>query len=197
LFITGGGNPAGREVDKIDTRREFAVSRQPPMLTPRRAHASVYHAQVLYVLGGYSESRLKECERYVCAESRWEVVSPMPEGVFCLSGVVVEGSLYALGGFSLGNLNFIQKLSLERLTWERIEIGLPNLGPAIPCFKLKDAEVYLAFNETLYCLQPLRKLKSLPEGIHSWYGPSYYSRGTLYCSNHRGAAKRLKISSLD
>jgi hypothetical protein len=54
LLITGGGIPTVREVVRIDTRREFAVSRCPPMLTSRAQHAAVYYAQYLYVLGGFT-----------------------------------------------------------------------------------------------------------------------------------------------
>jgi hypothetical protein len=53
LLITGGGNPAVREVVRIDTRREFAVAHYPPMLTPRARHTAVYHTQHLYILGGW------------------------------------------------------------------------------------------------------------------------------------------------
>jgi hypothetical protein len=100
LLITGGGYPdVDREVVRIDTRREFAVSHCPPMLTPRRVHAAVYHTPHLYILGGWNDRRyLSECERYVCAEKRWEVLPPLPRACTYTSGVVVESSLYALGG---------------------------------------------------------------------------------------------------
>jgi hypothetical protein len=52
LLITGGGSPAVRDVVKIDTLREYAVSSQPPMHTAREYHAAVYHSQYVYVLGG-------------------------------------------------------------------------------------------------------------------------------------------------
>jgi hypothetical protein len=55
LIITGGrnrGHSADKEVVRIDTRREFAVSHCPPMLTHREFHASVYHTPHLYILGG-------------------------------------------------------------------------------------------------------------------------------------------------
>jgi hypothetical protein len=67
LFITGGfeDNKSVREVVKIDTLREWAVSSQPPMHTARCSHAAVYHSQHLYVLAGYSDGYLSECERYV------------------------------------------------------------------------------------------------------------------------------------
>jgi hypothetical protein len=76
LLITGGGQPVTSEVVKIDTRT-LTVSERPPMLTARRGHSAVYHAQYLYIFGGYTGSScLRECERFVWAESRWEALSP-------------------------------------------------------------------------------------------------------------------------
>jgi hypothetical protein len=99
LLITGGGLPAVKAVVRIRTCREFAVSRCPPMLTPRRIHAAVYHTPHLYILGGLSGSDiLRECERYECEENRWEELPPLPRACYNSTGVVVEGSLYALGG---------------------------------------------------------------------------------------------------
>jgi hypothetical protein len=72
LLITGGWifPAAVRDVVKIDTLREWAVSSVPPMHTARCSHAAVYHAQYLYVLAGYTgESLLTEWERYAWAES--------------------------------------------------------------------------------------------------------------------------------
>jgi hypothetical protein len=50
LLITGGGNPSAREVVRLDTRRELAVTHWAPMLTPRSIHAAVYHTPHLYFL---------------------------------------------------------------------------------------------------------------------------------------------------
>jgi hypothetical protein len=107
---------AVREVVRIDTRREFAVSHCAPMLTPRRRHAAVYHTPHLYILGGENGSYLSECGRYVCAENRWEALPPLHRACSHTSGVRVENSLYALGGFDGSELDLVQKLSLESLT---------------------------------------------------------------------------------
>jgi hypothetical protein len=98
LLITGGGFPPLREVVRIDTRREFAVSDCAPMLTPRTCHALVYHTPHLNILGGCRLLNLSECERYVCAENRWEALPHLPRACYGASEVVVENSLYALGG---------------------------------------------------------------------------------------------------
>jgi hypothetical protein len=151
LLITGGGYPvAAREVVRIDTRREFAVSPCPSMLTPRRQHAAVYHTPHLYILGGSNGICLSECERYVCAENRWEALPPLPRACHSTSGVVVDRNLYALGGYDGIFLDLVQKLSLESLTWEIMQFRLPFTGYGFPCFKVRDTEVYLVVNQTLF-----------------------------------------------
>jgi hypothetical protein len=197
LLITGGAPPA-RKVVRIDTRREFAVSQCPPTLTSRRNHAAVYHTQHLYLLGGYTNySCLSECERYVCAEQRWEALPPLPRACHSTSGVVVENSLYALGGYDGSTCDLVQKLSLESLTWELMQLRLPHTNCPIPCFKLRDSEVYLVINKTLCSFTGLQvvPLKTLTESILS-SGASYYCRGTLYCSYDKGEVRSHEIGRL-
>jgi hypothetical protein len=123
LVITGGFGgytSAFREVVKIDSFREFAFCSQPPMHTARGSHAALHHSQYLYVLGGMCNFKcLRECERYVCAESRWERLTALPVACKAMSAVVLDNSLYALGGNALrSDLDTVQKLSLDSLTWE-------------------------------------------------------------------------------
>jgi hypothetical protein len=176
LLITGGGSPRVREVVRIDTRREFAVAHCPPMLTPRRQHAAVYRTPHLYVLGGWNHSYLRECERYVCVENRWKALPPLPRACCGTSGVVVENSLYALGGYDGSScLDLVQKLSLESLTWELMQFRLPFEGANYPCFKVRDTEVYLVVDQTLcsFTAFEIRPLKTLTEDCSSWIGASY------------------------
>jgi hypothetical protein len=196
LLITGGGIPYVREVVRIDTHREFAVAHCAPMLTPRSTHAAVYHTPHLYILGGVNEGSLSECERYVCEENRWEALAPLPRACQGTSGVVVESCLYALGGYDdASELDWVQKLSLESLTWELMQFKLPLGGYCIPCFKLRDTEVYLVVNKTLcsFTAFEVRPLKTLTESIESCFGVSYYHRGTLYCSSFEGGVLSNKI----
>jgi lambda repressor-like predicted transcriptional regulator len=186
LLITGGGNPVVREVVKIDTLREWAVSSVPPMHTARCSHAVVYHSQHLYVLGGYSEDSLRECERYVCAESRWELLPVLPVAGAALSAVELENCLYALGGNNgLSFSDTVQKLSVDSLTWELIQLKLPQASGWTPCFKA-DTEVYLVSGGTLYSFTPseVKPIKTVPQSF--WCFSSYYSRGTLYYEDGRG-----------
>jgi hypothetical protein len=158
------------------------------MLTPRKAHAAVYHTPHLYILGGWNGRCLGERERYECAENRWEVLPLLPRACHSTSGVVVESSLYALGGQNGSHLDLVQKLSLESLTWELMQFRLPFTGKCIPCFKLRDTEVYLVVENTLcsFTAFEIRSLKTLTGAIESWFGVSYYHRGTLYYSTDQG-----------
>jgi hypothetical protein len=204
LLITGGLDEAFsavRKVVRIGARREYAVTHCPPMLTPRGAHAAVHHTPHLYILGGMTGIRhlsVCECERYVCAENRWQALPPLPKACSRTSAVVVESSLYALGGLDDSPLDLVQKLSLESLTWELMQCRLPFAGFGIPCFKLRDTKVYLVVNKTLYSFTgfQVHPLKTLTERFNSSVGVSYYSGGTLYCSSWRVGVLSLEIGSL-
>jgi hypothetical protein len=126
------------------------------MYTGRVSHAAVYHSQYLYVLGGWNERNLSECERYSCEENRWEVLPALPVAGREMSAVKLENSLYALGGTAgEGDLDTIQRLSLDRLTWELMQLKLPQTARWFPCIKT-DTQVILMINETLYSFTPLQ-----------------------------------------
>jgi hypothetical protein len=103
-----------------------------------------------------------------------------------MSAVELHNSLYALGGRQgySDYLDTVQQLSLDSLTWQLMQLKLPQADWYLPCFK-KDTEVYLVIKKTLYSFTPfeVKPIKTLPEaiGCHS----SYYSRGTLYYEGYR------------
>jgi hypothetical protein len=61
----------------------------------------------------------------------------------------------------------VQQLSLESLTWKLMQLKLPYGCIDIPCFKLRDTEVYLVINKTLCSFTGLQVLpiKNLNEDI--------------------------------
>jgi hypothetical protein len=76
-----------------------------------------------------------------------------------------------------------------------MQFRLPYADSDIPCFKLRDTEVYLVVNKILCSFTgfEVRPLKTLTEDIKSWRGASYYRRGTLYCSSDAGAVRSFEI----
>jgi hypothetical protein len=99
-----------------------------------------------------------------------------------MNAVVLDNSLYALGGWADSNLDTVQKLSLDSLTWELMPLKLPQPALKFPCFKT-DNQVFLLIEETLYSFTPLqiKPIKTVAHGV--WCERSYYSRGTLYYSD--------------
>jgi hypothetical protein len=193
LLITGGGD--SRDAVMIETLREFAVCFQPPMHTARCSHAAVYHSQYLYVLAGFGGRCLRECERYVCAESRWEVLPALPVAGAAMSAVELDRSLYALGGNAeAGYLDTVQRLSLDSLTWGLMQLKLPEACSSFPCFKT-DTQVYMVIEKTLYSFSPLqvKPVKTVPNVIRC--DVSCYSRGTLYFA-WTGEIKSLAVGEL-
>jgi hypothetical protein len=195
LVITGGEDHGSRTVVKIDTLRECAVSSLPPMHTPRYNHAAEFHSQCLYVLGGeYGQACLRECERYVFAESRWEVLPALPVAGGGMSAVVLDNCLFALGGSHHRLLDTVQMLSLDCLTWEIMQLKLPQAVGWFPCFRT-DTQVYLLIKGTLYSFTPLqfKVVKTLPESISCV--ASYFLNGTLYYAWY-GEVMTLSVGSL-
>jgi hypothetical protein len=181
LLITGGQNPSAvGEVVMIDTQKEFLVSSQPPMFTPRFCHAALHHSQYVYVLGGEADRCLNECERFVCLERQWEVLPALPVACTNLSAVELDNSLYALGGFSDDDLDIVQRLSLDSLTWELMQLKLPQECSFFPCFKT-DTQAYLVIENTLYSFTPLQitPIKTLSQSAPDCYSCNY-ARDTLY-----------------
>lgn len=166
LLLTGGGHPPSCEVVRIDPRSDFRVSLKPPMVRPRSRHSSRLHAGYLYVIGGYYIDRaLSACERFVCAENIWQVLPPLPGATSSAAVVVVEESLYVLGGSSDTTLDLIQRLCLESLTWDVIPVRLPCAGSCFPCFTVQS-QVYFILKDILFVFMPqtyqIRQVKQLP-----------------------------------
>jgi hypothetical protein len=201
LVITGGssGATATSEVEKIDTLREFALSSLPPMHTPRYCHAAVVHYQYLYVLAGWNAIPLRRCERYVWAESRWEDLPELPVAGSNMSAVVLDNSLYALGGSTAAfiQLDTVQKLSLDSLTWELMDLKLPFEACSFPCFKI-ETQVFLQINWALYSFTPLefKKIKTLDiDDIYSSLA-SCYGRGILYYTATMNGMHSIQLGEL-
>jgi hypothetical protein len=201
LLVTGGGLGGSSKAKLIDVK-SFTVFKQPDMLTAREHHCAVPHSKHLYVLGGMLiQTPLKECERYVCPESRWEALPALPTACSSMSGIEFEGSLYALGG-SVGwsaYLDLIQRLRLEDLTWEVMQVRLPYAGFCI-CFAIAP-QVYFVMKRTLYSFHPqsleVQQCKVLSTLQHAnSSGLCYYVDGTLHYSSGSGAAHSLKVGSL-
>jgi hypothetical protein len=112
-----------------------------------------------------------------------------------MGAVVLGNSLYALGGWNEANLDTVQKLSLDSLTWELMQLKLPHAASGIACFKT-DTEVYLVIKRTLYSFTPfeVKPIKPLPKDLRC--KTSYYSKGFLYYEPDHEGIKRMAVGEL-
>jgi hypothetical protein len=96
--------------------------------------------------------------------------------------VVLDNSLYVLGGCDTSHLDAVQMLRLDSLSWELMRLKLPRAAFHSPCFRT-ETQVYLLIEETLYSFSPIvvKPIKALPHGIRC--ETSYYGKGYLYYSN--------------
>jgi hypothetical protein len=95
----------------------------------------MYHSQYVNVFAGLNVRYLKEGERYSCTESPWEVLPSLSVTGAAMSAVEMENNVCALGGYNVRALDTVQKLSLDSLPWELMQLKLPQADCYFPCFK--------------------------------------------------------------
>lgn len=204
IVITGGGFTSTNEATNICSHKDFAVTLKPPMLTARSGHGAVHNRGYLYVIGGANGRYLNECERFDCTQNRWEALEPLPEAYCSMSVLVLEAtdSLYALGGFlDQGSHDQINRLCLVSLRWYELKLKLPSAHNSIACFKLEESQAYFLIEKSLYAFAPLTNsithVAAVKESVTSQCGPSYYAKGTLYCSGYFGTVRELNLGTLE
>mmetsp|Transcript_7575 Transcript_7575/g.14164 ORF Transcript_7575/g.14164 Transcript_7575/m.14164 type:complete len:414 (-) Transcript_7575:2577-3818(-) len=204
LFITGGGHPHGSaETHMIDVTRDYSVSYKAAMTSPRRYHASLYHAGHVYLIGGNNNHYLSLCERYTVEANKWETLLPLPYASNGLSVIYFEpcNSIYALGGHCSIRLDKIQRYSLRTQSWDVLETKLPYASFNIACFSVNEEpkQFFFVMNRELYSFNPnkntIQHHKTLIADIECANGLGVYRRGYLYCLSSIGPAKSLFIGS--
>eukprot|EP00359_Climacostomum_virens_P011239 CAMPEP_0204910508 /NCGR_PEP_ID=MMETSP1397-20131031/9019_1 /ASSEMBLY_ACC=CAM_ASM_000891 /TAXON_ID=49980 /ORGANISM="Climacostomum Climacostomum virens, Strain Stock W-24" /LENGTH=245 /DNA_ID=CAMNT_0052080699 /DNA_START=420 /DNA_END=1154 /DNA_ORIENTATION=- len=130
----------------------FEVTFKPDMLDARCFHGSVFNDNYLYAIGGSEHSLIRECERLLVSEDRWETLQPLPRACDHVSVVVVKETecLYVLGGCN----ELIQRLSLRRLEWSVISLK-PQIAPLCSACFSYDSKVWFEEKGKLYCMNAL------------------------------------------
>jgi len=204
LFIAGGESFVIRmkEVSQLDVSRDYAQILLPQMSLARKQFSFLHYAGYLYALGGLNYEYMADSERYSFDSGKWESLAPLP--LACADGSAIQSSncIFVVGGRfdEAVNLEFIQKLSLNSLTWEILSLQLPVGTYDIPCFKVSETDspffilienkVYL-FNPDSFTLQPLL---TLPRRLRDYKMPCKYRGGTLYCSSYHHKTVSFPIS---
>jgi hypothetical protein len=112
--------------------------------------------------------------------------------------VPIKQALYVLGGGGICHL--VQVYHLRKAKWTTLEIKLPDIDDAMPCFRLypESSAFYFISKGKLYtfdtCSDHIDLVQSLEVNRKSWYGPCHYSDGVLYCANDWGNARQLQLN---
>mmetsp|Transcript_18927 Transcript_18927/g.34238 ORF Transcript_18927/g.34238 Transcript_18927/m.34238 type:complete len:273 (+) Transcript_18927:173-991(+) len=158
VYVAGGVQSIGRglfpvnRVTRIDTKRDFAVTRLPTMIQERYEHATVYYQDYIYVLGGSGD---QNCERYSISKNEWEPLPSLPQdwnGVYLF---VVE-STSSLFAFGLYRTPHILRLDFDTLTWEAKEVAFPSddFFERVIHFKMGEDLTYIARKDGVYTYNP-------------------------------------------
>lgn len=141
LIITGGvDHKTTKQAWKIDTN-SFEVAQLEPMLQRRRSHGSCYHAGYVYALSGLESDsfRVRNCERLSLVTNRWERI---PDEINCpvadICPIVVENSIYIVGGFETTPCKKVQVLILHSLKWKSFNLSISDFSHTISSFVVPD-----------------------------------------------------------
>jgi len=101
---------------------------------------AVEHAGRMHLLGGYAEQRVDRPYQHVydAVADRWTVAAPLPRGANHVGVAILDGRLFAVGGFVEQNRRphgecFVYEIGSDR--WERIA-PLPAACGSVACVAL-------------------------------------------------------------
>jgi hypothetical protein len=196
LVVTGGtlDNVFYSSATVIDPSSYFEAKVLPPMLNARASHNSIYYRGCVYVIGGADEGwwRLNKCERYVVSLRKWEAIPSMPFACYDHSLVVLHAKkcLYVVGAQDGQEHNtMVTELNLMNLTWTKLPIVLPSTVKNAALFTTPEIcdRFFMVINANLYSISPntddLIKVSTVSKKTQSYFGPSIYYRGKLFCNS--------------
>jgi len=116
-----------------------------PMATARRFHAVAVLDGKLYAVGGVglavgSIALLTSVERYDPALDAWEAVAPMATARDAVGVAVLDGKLYAVGGYGGGHLSSVERYDPGTDAWEAVApLMLARFGAGVAALEGKEA----------------------------------------------------------
>ncbi|KAA0190011.1 Kelch protein 4 [Fasciolopsis buskii] len=144
LYAIGGDNNRAvlncMERYTLDRRHRFEGQgwcMMPHMLIPRGAPAADALHDIIYVCGGYTESRMESltnsCEAFDTRTNQWTFIEPMSQARYYAHAVAVQGVLFVLGGggesgtrggavtrvpTNAGYISTVERYNPETANWE-------------------------------------------------------------------------------
>ena len=125
LLIVGGKNHNGKVTNKIFTMSNNLLKKFTIMKRPRCCATAVGHQMVLLIVGGkVGVEVLSSVELFDSATEQWYICDNLPRPHYWLQSVVVNNTVYVLGGFdehghysSLVYTTMLNIPSMHKLKW--------------------------------------------------------------------------------
>ena len=185
LLITGGsiaGTCSGEALKYIVEQER--TERLPSMQVARRSHASLLHADKLYVFGGIQdETNLADCEALDLKNNQWTSICPLRNPRGQLGAAVHEGCAYIAGGSEVAE---IEVYDFQSDNWDAVVLPGPWLLEGCSLMTMKESLLILHGNYKgeMFMFQPqnccLQKLTDICHGS-SWSNTMPVLQGrTLY-----------------
>jgi len=100
LIIAGGINRSGDPTNQIFTLKNGQLKKYIKMKSPRCCTAAVGHQGMLLIVGGkFGLEVLASTELYDSQTGQWSVCENLPQSHYWLQSVVLNNTVYLLGGF--------------------------------------------------------------------------------------------------
>ena len=150
LYVVGGQGAGFNSLLSVE-RYDFATNAWEavaPMATPRETHAMAALDGKLYAVGGYNrddnndDGYLSSVERYDPVTNAWEAVAPMATARQEHAVAVLDGKLYAVGGYDGGCLSSVERYDPATNAWEEVA----------PMAAARDCHVMAVLDGKLYAV---------------------------------------------
>ncbi|ELU02342.1 hypothetical protein CAPTEDRAFT_195229 [Capitella teleta] len=179
-FIMSGGYT--RQVEKSCFSYQGSWTSLPPLIKERSHHASIYHNNAVYVVGGRdAHVTLDSIEKFDMDTKKWVVYPPMPFPLHLPQLVIIKNKLYILGGWNVNPSDEVLEFDMDLMTFN-MKALMPEICSEGTAVGFEDA-IYALGGKLKSCLRydPITdQWLVLQRSVYSHiWGPGFIERGKI------------------
>lgn len=143
IYVIGGRGASDEilaVVERYDPEHDIWETGIDLLQEPRCYAAAVSLNGKIYVIGGRGgqDQLLKTVEMYDPLQNQWSYVQNLHQRREALAAAVLEGKIYAIGGFRTQYLNSVEKYDPVLNTWEKETLKLGKPRASLQAVTVKD-----------------------------------------------------------
>lgn len=131
----------------------------------RKSHAIVFHKGTVYVIGGAGRREVEKLEN----DHTWEEITPLNNARSFPAAVSMQGKLYVVGGLrEIANYAGVEVL--EEMTWQILEVRIPNHLCGHACFFTPEHELVILGGGGIYIIDESQStLRVCPNNFQDYF----------------------------